>query len=152
MECLPDRWARISTLRQIRDWTSRPFHRPVGNDRVTTPSAGLDLDDKTARGMSNVKATMVRPAALCLLCRERKTERVKHVVVTDRNQDKARATLQRIADALGSSPAMLSGSAHVPGFPDETSELLHLWARIEDPAGRRRALAVMHSLAAAEQT
>ncbi|TNC11631.1 hypothetical protein FF100_18470 [Methylobacterium terricola] len=59
--------------------------------------------------------------------------------------------MQRVADALGYSPDMLIESAHAPGFPDEIGELLRLWARIGDPAGRRRALAAIRALAEADE-
>lgn len=67
------------------------------------------------------------------------------------NQDRIRITLQRIADALGSSPAVFIDPAQEPGPPDETAELLRLWTRIDDPARRRRALAVIRSLTEAEE-
>lgn len=69
---------------------------------------------------------------------------------TDGCHDTIRARLQRIADALGHSIAAFE-TRQEPGLPDETAELLHLWAQIDDPAGRRQALAVIRSLAEAEE-
>ncbi|SFU53427.1 hypothetical protein SAMN02799631_01045 [Methylobacterium sp. 174MFSha1.1] len=52
-------------------------------------------------------------------------------------QVRLRASLQRVADALGVSPETLIEDAKKGTFSDETSELLRLWFQIKDPSKRR---------------
>ena len=49
--------------------------------------------------------------------------------------------MRRIAETLGCPIEVLTQTAHLEAYPDETAELIRLWFKIEDRAARRALLA-----------
>lgn len=55
-------------------------------------------------------------------------------------QKRARLALDRIAASLNCSSDYLMQMAHAETYPDENSELVRLWFKIQDPTVRRNLL------------
>lgn len=62
-------------------------------------------------------------------------------------QDRFRSHLQRIADALGTTPEALIEGAKDETYGDDTAELVRLWFKITDADHRRLILEQVRKLA-----